>query len=311
MSKPVIRLDFSDFGYPLNKADNFFYNLLAPHFDIQLTSDPDFLIFSDSGYQHRLQSCVKIYYTNESFQPNFQICDYALTCFHSENPRHLRFPHYIEAVTARQLLRQPGEPTLWHPPRERFCCFLVSNAKGHRRNEFFEKLSARKKVDSGGRYLNNMGSVLGGGMHDKQDFLAQYRFNLAFENKSLPSYTTEKLTNAMAARCIPIYWGDPRVAEDFNPKSFINVSDFKNDDEAIEYILSVDTDVEKQRQYLAEPCFHQNVPNPYYDLERIIRFFKHIFSTPIKPVSLARQSLWSRWRLAKATQPHPINWLSS
>jgi hypothetical protein len=77
--KPI-RLDFCDFypGFP--KTNNFFYDLLKEHFDVQICDQPDFLIYSYFGHQHRLQSGTKIFFTGESALPNWQECDYALTC---------------------------------------------------------------------------------------------------------------------------------------------------------------------------------------------------------------------------------------
>ena len=46
---------------------------------------------------------------------------------------------------------------------------------------------------------------------------------MTYENTSYPYYCTEKLMDAFLVGSIPIYWGDPKVVEDFNLKSFINV----------------------------------------------------------------------------------------
>ena len=60
------------------------------------------------------------------------------------------------------------------------------------------------------------------------------------ENSRVEGYCTEKITDAFAAGCVPIYWGDPRVHDEFNENSFIDVSRFHSIDEAVEYILEVD-----------------------------------------------------------------------
>ena len=61
---------------------------------------------------------------------------------------------------------------------------------------FFQRLSRRKRVDSGGRAFNNIGGPIPAGSPAKLDFLRAYKFNLAFENASLPGYTTEKIVEA-------------------------------------------------------------------------------------------------------------------
>jgi len=59
------------------------------------------------------------------------------------------------------------------------------------------------------RAFNNIGYQIPGGPLGKIQFLKQYKFNIAFENASLPGYTTEKVRRGDAARCLPIYWAIP------------------------------------------------------------------------------------------------------
>lgn len=71
----------------------------------------------------------------------------------------------------------------------------------------FEALKKYKKVNSGGRYLNNIGRAV----VDKIQFESRHKFSICFENSSYPGYTTEKIIEAFAAKTIPIYWGNPCV----------------------------------------------------------------------------------------------------
>jgi len=48
-----------------------------------------------------------------------------------------------------------------------------------------------------------------------------YQFVIAFENVIEPRYVTEKITNAMLANSVAIYWGTEDVKKVFNEKSFI------------------------------------------------------------------------------------------
>ena len=115
---------------------------------------------------------------------------------------------------------------------------MVSNPSGFFRNRFYHALNARKSVDSGGKYLNNVG----GPVPNKLDFLSNYRFSLAIENAAYPGYTTEKILESKMAGTIPIYWGNPLVYEDFNSDSFINVHGFPSITAAVDHILEVDSD---------------------------------------------------------------------
>jgi hypothetical protein len=46
-------------------------------------------------------------------------------------------------------------------------------------------------------------------------------FHMAFENTVMEGYVTEKIADALAAGTVPVYWGDPRVTEDFGRDSMI------------------------------------------------------------------------------------------
>ena len=60
----------------------------------------------------------------------------------------------------------------------------------------------------------------------KVEFLRAYKFVVAFENSSAPGYNTEKLTHAIEADAMPIYWGDPEIGRSFNTGRFINAHDY-------------------------------------------------------------------------------------
>ncbi|MCO5287774.1 MAG: glycosyltransferase family 10 [Chitinophagaceae bacterium] len=139
--------------------------------------------------------------------------------------------------------------------KTKFACMVVSNGACKERNQFFEMLNRYKKVDSGGKYLNNVG----GPVKDKVEFIKEYKFVLAFENSSYPGYTTEKIVEPMLVNSLPIYWGNPVINRDFNPKSFVNIHDYNSFDDAIETIIQIDKDEELYRKYLSEPFFEGNI----------------------------------------------------
>jgi len=150
------------------------------------------------------------------------------------------------------------------------------------------------------------------GSRGKIEFLRQYKFNIAFENRSLAGYTTEKIFEPMVARCLPIYWGNPLIAEEFNPCSFLNRMDFESDEALIEKIIELDRDDAEYLEYLRQPYFHNDKPNLYFNRGRILDFFEKIFTTKITPVAqtgrktLSFGRLFGRWKLAKRHHWHPI-----
>jgi hypothetical protein len=160
-------------------------------------------------------------------------------------------------------------------------------------------------VDSAGKEMNNVGHCVS--WERRAEFLKLYKFYFAFENASVPGWTTEKIADGMHARAVPIYWGNPAIAEEFNPKSFLNYSDFLNAEALIEKIIELDQDDAKYLEYLRQPYFHNNQPNEFFSRERLLNQFEKIFTTPITPVS--RRRYWNqivRWIPVKKNRP---NWV--
>lgn len=280
MPQPV-RIDFWDFWPGFDRHDNFFTRLLRPRFDLQVVDDPDFLIHSCFGKRHRSFPGIRISYTGENRRPDFCVSDFAFSFDYLERKDHCRLPFYVFRAPLEQLLlpSQPPEEIL--AAKTGFCCFVYSNSLCRRRNVFFRKLSRYKRVDSGGRFLNNVG----GPVPDKLAFQRQYKFTIAFENSSSPGYTTEKLPEGVAAGSLPIYWGNPLIAREFNPARFLNYHDYNSDEALIERIVELDNDDDQYLEYLRQPLFYDNQPNKYYDPERLVAQFERIFATDKRPVA--------------------------
>ncbi len=161
--------------------------------------------------------------------------------------------------------------------KEGFCSFVYSNYLADtQRKDFFDKLSAYKKVNSGGLYLNN----IGGRTDNKLGFEMKHKFSIAFENSTNEGYTTEKLPNALAAQTVPIYWGNPLVGKEFNTKRFINCHDFKDFDAVVERVKEIDSNDELYLSMINQPIYADG----YVPAEVEARFeiwLKNIFDQPL------------------------------
>ena len=192
--------------------------------------------------------------------------------------------------------------------KTKFCGFVVGNVgrKAQKRIEFFHHLNRYKPVDSGGRALNNIGTSIPNGSLHKVAFLQPYKFNIAFENQSIPGYTSEKIYEALLARCVPIYWGNPRIPEEFNPKCFLNYFDFPNEEALAERIIEIDRNDDLYLEYLRQPWFPNSQPNEFFSSDRLLDFFERIFTTRIRPVG-ARRHLFQlgRWIGVKKNRYQP------
>ena len=261
--------------------NNFLTHILSQSYDVRVVpmAEAEILIYSSFGKNHRQFMGKKIFYTSENVLPDFDECDYAITfCHLPDEPRHLRLPQYIHYIqNPTQLIKGLDfVPTDILKQKERFCNFVVSNPRGSERNKFFKMLNRRKAVDSGGRHFNSLGKIVS----DKLSFIKDYKFTLAFENSSYSGYTTEKLVEPMLVNSLPIYWGNPEVARDFNPHSFINITDFPSFDAAIDYILKVDSDDHLYLSYLKEPWFNNNRAPDWFTPEYITAALKRFIDAP-------------------------------
>jgi hypothetical protein len=279
----VIRICFSDFWGLFNYDDNYFFQLLKKRFNVVIDKEnPDYVIYSTYGTNFlKYKHAVKILYIAENVRPNYWECDFSIGFdYSSYNGRNLRYPLYVMYGFVPALLEKK-DPQLILEGKPRFCNMVVSNAQSKTRIEFFHLLNAQKKVDSGGRVLNNIGEPVA----DKMEFIKQYRFTLAFENSSYPGYTTEKIFEPMKVNSIPVYWGSERVGEEFNEKSFVNVHAYSRLKDAVTAILELEHDQEKLYRMLAEPWFIDNKLTDYFDEDRFCDFFENIVfeKRPLSP----------------------------
>lgn len=270
-----IKIDFSDFWGGFDKTNNYFYNLLNEEFDVVITDNPDYLFFSIFGNKHLNYKCKKIFYTGENIAPPLNYCDYSFSFDYLNDERNYRLPHYLlyDGYYELQKPKTIDESLV----KRKFCNFVVSNNACQERNSFYTELSKYKKVDSGGRFANN----IGGPVDNKVNFQSDYKFSIAFENNAYrpqhPGYTTEKIMEPMTVNSIPIYWGNPEIGKEFNTKSFINVYDYDSIDDVIDYIIELDKDDNKYLELLNQPWFNEyNIPEAN-KIENIKSFLYKIF----------------------------------
>lgn len=285
MNSLCVKLAFMDVELFLEPFVRRFFGKIA---NLQIISNanlqdekPDIVFYGDGKKRHyrRFRDCTRVCVTVENLYPDFSEADYFMAFAYVLHERYLRMPCWAFSCDPKSLIKDDGFASRTLMSHRDFCAFVSSNGNARRtrrKRDFFQKLHAIRHVNSGGRVFNNVG----GPVQDRLAFARNHKFYMAFENASFPGYTTEKIADGMAGGCVPIYWGDPCVARDFNPKSFINVSDFANDDDAIAHVLRVDGDENLYQQYLQEPFFHGNRLPDTLDEDRIIGFFQRILENP-------------------------------
>lgn len=253
--KRTIKIKFVDFYDGFNHSDNEFIDILRKRYDVKLSDNPDYLFYSGFGYEHLDYKCIRIFYTGECQTPDFNQCDYAIGFDRLQfGDRYLRIPLYMLFQYKKDFLalqqHKPYSPKVLKD-KTGFCNFVYSNCFAQdERTQMFELLSQYKKVDSGGRYRNN----IGGAVKDKKAFQEKYKFTIAFENTSCDGYATEKITEAFAAGTIPIYYGDPYIAEDFDEGAFVNCHRYNSFEEVVERVKEIDQDDQLYMRMLNTPA---------------------------------------------------------
>jgi hypothetical protein len=290
-----LRLKFADFYAKHDTRDDFFVRLLRRRHEVEVHPEAEHLIFGRFGYDFLHHDGIRIFYTGENVRPNFDLSDYALAFDHLDfGDRYHRLPLYRIYEDSYRAALAPA-PVPAGAARRKFCSYVVSNRRVSRadsaRGQIFQKLSAERRVESGGRQFNNVG----GPVRDKLAFLRECKFNVAFENASTPGYTTEKIIEAKAAGTVPIYWGNPLIATELNPRAFVNCHEFPDLDAAVRRVRDLDRDEAAYLAMLAEPIFPGGVEPAELREERLLDFFDHIFTQPIgQAFRRVRVGRWGR-----------------
>ncbi|WQX60312.1 fucosyltransferase [Helicobacter pylori] len=294
---------------------NILYFILSQRYTITLhqnPNEPSDLVFSNPlGSARKIlsyQNTKRVFYTGENEVPNFNLFDYAIGFDELDfRDRYLRMPLYYDRLhhkaesvndttapykikdNSLYALKKPTHqfkekhPHLCavvnnesDPLKRGFASFVASNPNAPKRNAFYDALNAIEPVTGGGSVKNTLGYKV----ENKSEFLSQYKFNLCFENSQGYGYVTEKIIDAYFSHTIPIYWGSPSVAKDFNPKSFVNVHDFKNFDEAIDYVRYLHTHPNAYLDMLYENPLNTIDGKAYFyqdlSFKKILDFFKTI-----------------------------------
>lgn len=266
-----IKINFTDFWQNFDYKESFFWKFLDEKYELEISNNPDVLFFGPFGQEHRKFNCIKVFHTGENVRPNFLECDFAFSFDVTSAPRNYRFPLYAWYNEHEKLLENRLDK--FNIKNKGFCNFVYSNDKALERVDFFNKLSKYKKIDSGGRFLNNIGYQV----QNKSQFISNYKFTICFENESYPGYTSEKIYDAMIANSVPIYWGNPLINKEFNSKSFINVHDFESFDAVVDKVIELDSNDDLYYEVLREPFFYNNEIPLELRKENIYKQFDYIF----------------------------------
>lgn len=262
-----------------NKDHEWYFSEFLPSiFDVNVTpNNPEVLAYSVFGHNYnngKYSDCKKVFYSIENMNkniPRIKHADYTITHHvpgeghigeHIDEDTHLRISNFYRRWGPDRIKSElkSFDVEKEFEKKDKFCCLVTRHENAVKREEILKKIHNNyKSVDCAGKGYNNMedGWTVPGSWLRLPEFAQNYKFMITAENRSVPGYTSEKLFTALRSRTVPIYWGDPYANELFNSEAFVNVSDFENYDELIEYIEYLDNNDETYKEILSAdplPC---------------------------------------------------------
>lgn len=287
-----LKIKFVDFWPGFIPEKSYFLDMLGGDEKIELSDNPEIIFFSNFGQAHKNYKCFRVFFSSENERPNMSKCDIALTFDYSKNKRHFRLPLFV--LFAFRYGYNPHKFSVQYDKAEileewkkrKFCCIVVSNGLSKKRIDFFKFLNKKERVDSGGKYLNNIGAPV----QSKIDFIRDYKFVISFENSSHSGYTTEKLLEPLLTYSIPIYWGDPKVKNDFNSNSFIDLSDFENYDKIYDLMKLIESNDSILESYLFNKPV--NIESNFWDKNKVRSWILEKYKTNTKPIAQKKSNVF-------------------
>lgn len=306
--KKILKINFTDFWPDFIKTNNYFYNILISYYDIVIDDTPEILFYSCFGREYLKYNCKRILYLGENIRPDFTACDFAFSYDYTWRKKHFRLPlyslyidhHKLESKLKKTLTKE--EATKIWKNKTKFCCMVVSNPNCKERGSFFKKLSNVKQVDSGGKFLNNVG----GPVEDKIAFIKDYKFVISFENSQHDGYTTEKVMESLLVNSIPIYWGNKKVGDDFNSNRFISYHDYNNETELINKLIEIDANSDLAIEMLQESTFSKQKLEHRKERDVVLSHIIKLVNSNKRPIS---SSFWRYVHRLKLKYPKTKKYL--
>lgn len=291
-NKRTIKIKYVDFYPEFNPYDHWLYKVLLKRYNVIFSDTPDYLFFSCFGNSYLMYDCIRIFISNEAVYPNLNLYDYSVTyADFSVTDRLLPNKDAFEELKYKKLADSDEEAESLLKQKKYFCNFVYSNGNGDNyRRVLFEELSKYKTVFSGGSYLNNIGYKV----DDICEFQSQFKFSIACENSFYRGYTTEKIINALNAKTIPIYWGNPDACSIINSKAIINCHNYPDIDSVIKEILYLDDNDEAYMRKLQEPILLKEDIIDKYIVERE-QFIYNIIDQPYTEAFRRNRGLRGQW----------------
>lgn len=280
----TLKLQFCNFWGSFKPQNNMFTHILSRHFNVEISNEPDLLICSNRGlpFEYMKYSCPRLMFMGENMSPDWTVFDYCIGFdFMDFGNRYFRLPLAFYNDDAQpwrpeKMTLEQAETILQE--KKYFCNFVYGHPSSHgMRERLFQELEKYKPVISPGSYLHNMDGRQQSvkerkrcTWQQKYEYVKASKFTIAGESIRYPGFATEKITQPLALHSIPIYYGNPNIAEDFNPQSFVECTSEADLESVIEKVRYLDTNDDAYIQMLMECPLHEpeQLVKRYAELEQ-------------------------------------------
>jgi len=197
--------------------------------------------------------------------------DYILTSFKIDSPKNYYVPcflfwlyHHVfitKLIPSLEYFTQYKNFTKKDIKNKKFCIYLYNN-QPFRRNQIYNKLKNHKQIDTKQDVSHLISEFIS---EDKINLFNNYKFSFAMQNhfvKELlpehhfyPGFICEKIMDSYISNTIPLYYGNDKITDYFNEKSFLNWHNFESDESFVNKIIELDNDDDLYLEYLNQPTF--------------------------------------------------------
>ena len=229
-------------------------------------------VFGEREILERVNADVKIFFSGENLHSprHSQYADYMLSGKKPFNfalgfdefadERYLRFPLWLtymfDPVFDKKQIKSRCEQIRYpfSGNKTKFCSLVARADVNGIRTHIYNALNEFDKIDCPSELLHNDDSLKNEFRDDKGAYLMQYKFSICPENSDAYGYCTEKLFDAIAAGCVPVYWGwktpEPKI---LNPRAIIFWDEENNGINAIKQIQSLCSDSQQMKEFIQQP----------------------------------------------------------
>lgn len=78
----------------------------------------------------------------------------------------------------------------------------------------------------------------------------------------------------MCAKTVPIYWGSPTAALDFNPKAFLNRCDYASDRDFFDAIVRLHSNKNAYNEMYMQPMFREDEFKKIFNPDNFLDWFQ-------------------------------------